>query len=139
MFNKVETPEQAFEITGITPDLEKFKASGCYPADRVQSKFDEFVVELVIEATNKINGNYVPNWADGKWKYCPAHYIEVDETKPAGFGLAVTDYVNWGSNTDVGERLYVATSEQALYIAEQFKPLFESARLVYKKEDRKKQ
>lgn len=130
MFNKVETPEQAFEITGITPDLEKFKASGCYPADRVQSKFDEFVIELICEATNKINGWKVDWNDDDQDKYSTAHWVEADETKPAGFGLADSFYDFWTSHSIVGERLLVGSSEQAIYIGEQFKPLFESARLV---------
>lgn len=96
MFNKVETEEQAFEITGITPDLEKFKASGCYPEDRVQAKFDEFVIELICEANNKINGDWKVDWSDDdQYKYSTAHWVEVDDTKPAGFGLTDTDFDYW--------------------------------------------
>jgi len=133
MFNKVTSVEQAFEITGITPDLEKFKALGL-PEDRVQPLFDGYVIELVCEATNKINDDRVADWADDdQYKYSPAHWVEADDTKPAGFGLADTLYGNWISDAYVGERLLVGSSEQAIYIAEQFKPLFESARLIVRK------
>jgi len=129
MFNKVETPEQAFEITGITPDLEKFKA--CYPADRVQSKFDEFVIELVCEATNKINGNWKADWNDDdQYKYSTAHWVEADDTKPAGFGLSGAGCGGWDTDATVGERLLVGSAEQAIYIGDQFRHLFESARLI---------
>lgn len=131
MFNKVETEEQAFEIVGFTPDLEKFKASGCYPEDRVQSKFDEFIIELVCEATNKINGNWKPDWNDpNQWKYLTAHRVLKDKSNPAGFGLAASYYGYWNATTNVGERLLVGSSEQAIYIGEQFKSKFESARLT---------
>jgi hypothetical protein len=133
MFNKVESAEHAFSIVGFTPDLKKFKKLGL-PERYVQPLFDGFVLELVVEANNKINGDWKADWNNGKQrKFSVWNYVVKDESKPAGFGLADTGYAYWSSVTNVGERLLVGSSEQALYLGNEFKPLFESHQLIIRK------
>lgn len=119
----------ACEVLGQTIDLEKLRSAGLPEAD-VQPMIDDYKIKKIVEASNKLN-NWKADWSDTRqWKYSIYKGIEADSTKPSGFGFSRTCFDYWLTYADVGSRLVVGTSEEALHIGKQFEDLFESAWLI---------
>jgi hypothetical protein len=68
-----------------------------------------------------INNGWIPDWSNwNQYKYYP--WLSV---LSSGFGFSSSVYDFVSAVTCVGSRLCTDSSEKALYIAEQFKPLYE--------------
>lgn len=132
--NKITSVDHALEVLGLTINFGLFpaayKALGI-PVKDIEPMIAGYKIEKIIEANNKVNNNWAPDWSDSnQWKYCVYQYVSKDAAKPAGFGFSYTHYDNWLSYTYVGSRLLVGTRDEALYIGKDFKELFETAWLI---------
>ena len=68
-----------------------------------------------------INNGWTPDWSnEDQYKYNP--YFKVS---PSGSGFSVSSYVYHFTYTNVSSRLLTDSSEKALYLANQFKDLYE--------------
>lgn len=84
-----------------------------------------YQITKVIEAENKKNNNWQPNWNDSsQYKYCVWQRIKADEKRPAGFGFSDADCDTWCSASAVGSRLLVGNSETARRLGKKLKQLF---------------
>jgi hypothetical protein len=80
---------------------------------------------IVHEAHNKAN-KFVADWSNNNQrKYSAWHWIKTDTTKQSGFGFSAASYDDWGTYTDVGARLSVGTSKEAIHIADKFDYLYQ--------------
>lgn len=84
-----------------------------------------YQITKVIEAENKKNNNWEPNWNDSsQYKYSVWQRIQADEKRQAGFGFSGTGYDYWHAASAVGSRLLVGNSETALRLGKKLKQLF---------------
>jgi hypothetical protein len=68
-----------------------------------------------------INDGWIPDWGNGnQWKYCPWYRV-----LSSGFGFSGAHSYCVYTSTGVGSRLCTDSSEKALYIAQQFKDLYQ--------------
>jgi hypothetical protein len=68
-----------------------------------------------------INNGWRPDWSDSnEWKYYPWYGV-----LSSGFGFSHSSYSYVHSSSSVGSRLCTDSSEKAVYIAEQFKDLYQ--------------
>ena len=73
-----------------------------------------------------INNGWKPSWSNrSQWKYYPYFWFS-----SSGFGFSSSDSYCGRTFTDVGLRLCTDSSEKALYVAEQFKELYEDLFLI---------
>jgi hypothetical protein len=84
-----------------------------------------YQITKVIEAENKKNNNWQPNWNDSsQYKYSVWQRVKADEKRQAGFGVSLAVYGHWDTTSDVGSRLLVGNSETALRLGKKLKQLF---------------
>ena len=126
---KIKSFEHACEVLGQPIDIEKFNQLGL-PVKDLQPLIDYYKITKIVEATNKLN-NWKADWENSsQWKYSAYFRVKADDVKPSGFGFSYTFYGCWFTDTGVGSRLCVGTSEEARYIGETFITQFESAWLI---------
>lgn len=119
-------PDKAFiaackylKIPAILPDVSML------PLRDQMSLVCYYQITKVIEAENKKNNNWQPNWNDSSQrKYCVWQQIQADEKRQAGFGFSRTVCDDWYTCSTVGSRLLVDNSETALKIGKSLKQLF---------------
>lgn len=77
------------------------------------------------DAHNKAN-KFVADWANGgQSKYNAAHWVRPDDSKRTGFGFSHANFDRWSTFTNVGSRLSVGTSKEAIHIAGKFDYLYQ--------------
>ena len=104
-FEDIKTFEDACEELEIYPE-DVFNANDCS---------DEVAYKKLKVIAKAINQNWTPDWDNAnQQKWWP--YFKLS----SGFGFSYSGYLCAYSHTCVGSRLCTATSEKALYIAEQF-------------------
>lgn len=126
--NKIDSFEQACELLGISTELPEVSK---LPQKHQDAIIANYKLIIIIEATNKINGNWQPNWNDwDQYKYYPWFEVDADEDRPSGFGFSCSLYGYSLTLTHVGSRLCVGSREQALYLATQFEHLYKQMLLL---------
>lgn len=126
----VASVAHAFKILG---QKEVMPIVSMLPKQDQDSLLAYYKITKIIEAENKLNNNWQPNWSDyNQPKYCVWKEIKADAKRPAGFGFSCTDYDDWGTITTVGSRLLVGERETALRIGEKFEKLFIQWMLILK-------
>lgn len=94
---------------------------------------NHYMLITILEARN--NG-WEPDWSDSsQWKYFPWPEVEATEERPAGFGFSFSGYGNAYSRADVGSRLCLKTSGQALEALEDLKGMYLINQLILSPED----
>jgi hypothetical protein len=80
---------------------------------------------VVHEAHNKAN-NFTADWTNGdQRKYCAWQWIKADDNTPSGLGFSYSNCDSWHASTNVGSRLSVGTSEEAIHIAKTYPELYQ--------------
>ncbi|QTE37513.1 hypothetical protein J3L18_00145 [Mucilaginibacter gossypii] len=138
---KIKSVEHALKALGQTIDFDRLRdgmVEAGMPAGDVDPLIAHYKITKVIEAHNKLNGNWKADWGDGRqYKYCVWQWIKRDDSKPSGFGFSHSHYDFWFTRTTVGSRLVVGTYDAAIYIGTDFADLFETAWLIIEQEKSK--
>ncbi len=115
--NKIKTFEDACEKLGINP--EKIKLS--YP-EQINHHAKAFVAHIklviIIEA---LNDGWKPDWTNGKWD---KYYAWFKMGGSSGVDFSYFDYDSWESDSIVGSRLALKSSDLAEYAGNQFESLY---------------
>ncbi|HEY4148910.1 MAG TPA: hypothetical protein VGM41_08275 [Chitinophagaceae bacterium] len=117
------TEEEAYAFLGITlienPDLSWVQPQNHKAIVATNKLFN------IHEAHNKAN-KFIADWANGNQsKYNAWHWIKRDEEQASGFGFSLTDCGRWRATTNVGSRLSLGTSKEAIHIAKTFDYLYQ--------------
>ncbi len=125
---KVKDYNHACEVLQLDPEA---KPDVSKIREKDQKAFlSLFMLTIIIEAQNKLN-DWEVDWKDeDQGKYYPWMDVEQDKSKVSGLGLScdVCDYSR--SDTLVGSRLVVGSSDEAKYIGTEFLPLYEDWFLI---------
>ena len=114
-YKSIKTFEDACKKTGIETTEPEIKAAHIEPVKAMIAYYKLVIIFLAI------NNGWKPDWSDyNQWKYYPWFYV-----LSSGFGFVDSDYVYAYSAANVGSRLCTDTNDKALYIAEQFKDLYQ--------------
>jgi len=114
-YKSIRTFEDACKKTGIEPSEPEIKAVHSEPVKAMIAYYKLVIIFLAI------NNGWKPDWSDySQWKYYPWFYV-----LSSGFGFVGSAFRCGLSPADVGSRLCTSTSDKALYIAGQFKDLYQ--------------
>ncbi len=118
MYTEIKTFEDACKVLNldaakVIPDFSLFPVEEQEPM-KAHAK-------LIIIA-KAINGDWTPNWTDGRWKYYP--WFEMGS--PSGGGLSCDDYGSWDTYSVVGSRLCFENREKAIYAGQTFEELYKT-------------
>lgn len=106
--------------------------TGLPKADR-ESLDAYYKITKIVEAENKINNNWKPNYNDPmQGKYSVWNFVKADAKRPSGFGLSYSAYFYSYTRTYVGVRLTVGDSASAIRIGKTHRKLFEKWQLGLK-------
>ena len=115
-FRTIKTKEDAFKKCGYDPAMlpDVSMIPGKYRATLTTA----FILMVIFEA---INDGWEPDFSNhNQAKYYPWPWVS-----SSGFGFSDSGYYYDCTFTRVGSRLCTDTSDKALYIAEQFKDLYQ--------------
>ncbi len=119
MYTEIKTFEDACKVLNldantVIPDFSLF------PAEEQEAMKAHAKLIIIAKA---INGDWVPDWTDGKWnKYYP--WFEMGS--PSGGGFSYDGYADWHTGSSVGSRLCFETSEKAEYAGRTFEDLYKT-------------
>jgi hypothetical protein len=114
-FRSIKTFEDACKKLGIEPEEAEIKAVQTEAVKSMKAYYKLVIIFLAI------NNGWKPDWSDyNQYKNYPWFGV-----LSSGFGFGVSDFVCAYSSTLVGSRLCTDTREKALYVAEQFKDLYQ--------------
>ncbi len=114
-FKSIKTFEDACKKLGIEPAEAEIKAIHIEAVKPMKAYYKLVIIYLAI------NNGWKPDWNDyNQWKYYPWFGV-----LSSGFGFDDSFYVCDYSYSGVGSRLCTDTREKALYMAEQFKDLYQ--------------
>jgi hypothetical protein len=126
-YAEIKSFDDACKALNITPSLPSFEGS---PVKHQKALLAHYQLIIIAEA---INEGWQPNWADtNEYKYQLWPDIEIDESKASGFGLSLSDYVDWHSATYVGSRLCFKDRHRAKHCFDTFLQLWEDYFLIDK-------
>ena len=115
-YKNIKSFEDACEVLEINPN-DVFS--------KIDTK-DEIAYKKLKIIIKAINNGWTPDWANSnQYKYYTWFYV-----LSSGSGFSDTGYCYTYSCTVVGSRLCVDSKDKALYIAEQFKDLYEDYLLL---------
>ena len=114
-YKSIKTFEDACKKTGIETTEPEIKAAHIEPVKAMIAYYKLVIIFLAI------NQGWIPDWSNtNQTKWFSWFYV-----LSSGFGFAGSYYDCDRSHTTVGSRLCTDTSDKALYIAEQFKDLYQ--------------
>jgi hypothetical protein len=114
-YKSIKTFGDACKRIGIEPSEPEIKAVHSEPIKAMIAYYKLVIIFLAI------NNGWKPAWSDyNQWKYYPWFYVP-----SSGFGFDDSDYFFDHSLAFVGSRLCTDTIDKALYIAQQFKDLYQ--------------
>ena len=114
-FRMIKTFEDACAKIGIEPTVPEIKG---VIGDMIKPMVAYYKLVIIFLA---INNGWKPDWSDyNQYKYYPWFGV-----LSSGFGFSGSLYVFAYSLTYVGSRLCADTREKALYMAKQFKDLYQ--------------
>jgi hypothetical protein len=117
---------QKFDYKTIKTFEDACQKLGLDPANLPRGTIDEFekpVIALfkLLIVFKAINNGWRPDWNNSnQYKYYPWFGVF-----SSGFGFSLSHYICTYTGASVGSRLCTDTSEKALYMAEQFKDLYQ--------------
>jgi hypothetical protein len=115
-YKKIKTFEDACKRLGIDPI--KIPDLDGIPEEFHKPIIAGYKLMIVYKA---INNGWRPDWSNwNQYKYYPWFGV-----LSSGFGFSDTTYYFAYARTGVGSRLCTDTSDKAIYIAEQFKALYQ--------------
>ena len=115
-YKNIKSFEDACEVLEINPN-DVFS--------KIDTK-DEIAYKKLKIIIKAINNGWTPDWANSnQYKYYTWFYV-----LSSGSGFSDTNFNYSLTNSNVGSRLCVDSKDKALYIAEQFKDLYEDYLLL---------
>ena len=115
-YKNIKSFEDACEVLEINPN-DVFS--------KIDTK-DEIAYKKLKIIIKAINNGWTPDWANSnQYKYYTWFYV-----LSSGSGFSDTNFNYTLTNSNVGSRLCVDSKDKALYIAEQFKDLYEDYLLL---------
>ena len=115
-YKSIKTFEDACQKTGI--DSSSIPDLSSVPEEHRKPLFAAYKLMIIYKA---INNGWRPDWGNyNQWKYYPWFRV-----LSSGFGFSNSNYLYDYSITGVGARLCTDSNEKAIYIAEQFKDLYQ--------------
>ena len=114
-FKSIKTFEDACKKLGIEPTEPEIRAVYTEALRPMKAYYKLVIIFLAI------NNGWKPDWSNyNQWKYYP--WFEV---LSPGFGFDDSNYDYDYSDASVGSRLCADTKEKALYVAKQFKDIYQ--------------
>lgn len=114
-YTSIKTFEDASKKQGIEPQLPEIMA---VHTEAIKSMIAYYKLVIIFLA---INNGWTPVWSNSnQYKYFPYFWV-----LSSGFGFGGSGYVYVRSHSGAGSRLCTDTREKALYIAEQFKDIYQ--------------
>lgn len=125
MNKSITTIEAAFAAKGLAPVMPDLTNVPLELRDYLNAQYQ---LAVVVEA---INEGWKPDWNDtDQKKYFPWFWVNIDSSKPTGFGLSYAGADCDNSYTSVGSRLCFETREAAIFAGETFTELYERVYLI---------
>ena len=117
MYTEIKTFEDACKVLNL--DAEKVIPDfSLFPKEEQEAMKAHAKLIIIAKA---INGDWVPDWTDDKWKYYP--WFEMGSSSGVGFSYA--DGL-WRAYSGVGSRLFFENREKAVYAGETFVELYKT-------------
>lgn len=83
-----------------------------------------YSIAKIIEAENKLNNNWKPDYHTANDKYEIWHYVKAGAKRPSGFGFSYAAYGLWAAVTGAGSRFCLGSRDHAMKVAKRHEKLF---------------
>jgi len=118
MYTKIKTFEDACKVLNL--DAKKVIPNfSLFPVEEQEAMKAHAKLIIIAKA---INGDWIPDWTDGNWKYYP--WFEMGSS--SGVGFSCDYYGTWLTVSAVGSRLCFENREKAEYVGKQFQELYKT-------------